>query len=571
MSGRFDLEREELLKEINLLKLENKKINRQLALADRTMEKLKNTTLAQENLSAVIAADKSKQEKYLQVIVDNSPDIIMLLDSSTKFILSTQSFLKRTRIPNIGFLHNKTFKQVFSSFSGDAWLEHMENIFIKALSANEIQVTDEKIAIGGSGDERNYVVSVIPFTYGHASDDGILVIFNDLTDIVRAMDQAKASNAAKSNFLATMSHEIRTPMNAIIGMANMLEKTELNEHQMFISQNIKNSSMALLALVNDILDFSKIEAGKFELVEEYFDILSMIKNLKSVFEILFAQKNLVFNVNLAPNIPNVILGDENRLKQVITNLLSNTLKYTQEGHVALNVSCPDEETIRFDVEDTGIGIKKEDLEKLFTPFEQLDKITNKNVVGTGLGLAITRKICKVMNGGVDVRSTYGKGSVFSITLPAVRGNVSDLKKGELEFVKFTAPNVHALVVDDIDINLVVAEAMLEEYDMKITLAPSGYKAIELARENEFDIIFMDHMMPEMDGIETTLELRNLGGYLENIPIIALTANATVEAQNMFTQNGLNGFVAKPIDSMLLNNCLYKWLAEDKITLTDAPG
>jgi CheY-like chemotaxis protein len=350
-----------------------------------------------------------------------------------------------------------------------------------------------------------------------------------------------------------------------------LEKTELDDHQKFLSSNVKSSSKALLSLVNDILDFSKIEAGKFELVEGFFDIFALLEGLKSVFGVLFTQKGLGFNVNADRNIPRIVYADENRLKQIISNLLSNALKYTKEGYAALNAYCPEAGFIRFEVEDTGIGIKENDLNKLFIPFEQLDKVANKNVVGTGLGLPITSKICETMNGVLDVKSAYGKGSVFSITLPVVVGDVSKLKSDRLEYVSFTAPDVRVLVVDDIELNLFVAGAMLEEYGMRVTLAQSGYEAVELARENEYDVIFMDHMMPEFDGIETTLELRKGGGYLENVPIIALTANATLEAQDMFIRNRMDGFVAKPIDPVSLNICLHKWLPEDKIIATEAPS
>jgi signal transduction histidine kinase/CheY-like chemotaxis protein len=570
MAEQLDLlDKEELLKELGRLQLENKKISRQLTVANNTMAKLRNTTIAKDNLSAVIAAEKSKQEKHLQIIIDSTPGIFILLDSSGNFILTTQSFLTLTGTPNIGFLHNKSFKQVFSPFSDETWLNRMEAIFVKAILTNTIQVTDEKLDIGGSGNARDYAVSVVPFTYGRALSDGMLVIFNDLTDIIHARDQARAASVAKSGFLATMSHEIRTPMNAIIGMADMLEKTELNDHQKFLSANIRNSSKALLSLVNDILDFSKIEAGKFELVEDFFDVMAMVESIKSVFGVLFTQKNLGFKVNIDPGIPGIIFADENRLKQIITNLLSNSLKYTREGFATLNVYSPEEGFIRFDVEDTGIGIKEDDLDKLFTPFEQFDKVANKNVVGTGLGLPITRRICEFMNGRLDIKSTYGKGSVFSITLPVVAGDASMLKNKQQEFMNFTAPDASVLVVDDIELNLFVAGAMLEEYGMKIALAASGDEAVDLALNSEFDVIFMDHMMPGIDGVITTLELRKRGGYLGSVPIIALTANATVEAQQLFNENGMNDFVAKPIDPLLLNACLYKWLPQDKIIMSGA--
>jgi len=518
-------------------------------------------------LTDLLKAEKTIQDRHIQVIIDNAPVPIVLFSSDAVFILSTQSFMELVGIKNSEFLKDKSFRQVFSLFSSDDWIIRMEGLFRTALETNTIQSTDEKIKTDQSGKLRDYAIKIVPFSYGKTDTDGILVIMNDQTEIIYARDQANASSKAKSDFLATMSHEIRTPMNAIIGMTDMLRKTELNEQQIFISESINKSSKALLALVNDILDFSKIEAGKFELSHGYFDVMEMLEHIKSIFNVLFIQKGLEFRFHVNSNIPKIIFSDENRIKQVITNLLSNSLKYTHEGYTALNVYCTDAGSLRFEVEDTGIGIKKEDIENLFTPFKQVDKVTNKNIVGTGLGLSIAHHICQVMNGSLEVNSTYGKGSVFSATFPVIKGDDSNLKSREAEFIQFTSPGTSALIVDDIEINLMVAEAILQEYDIEVTTAKSGHEAIELAKQKEYNIVFMDHMMPGLDGIETTMELRKLGNHWANVPIVALTANATTEAQELFLASRMNDFMAKPIDAQLMNACLYKWLPKDKVVLS----
>jgi CheY-like chemotaxis protein len=259
----------------------------------------------------------------------------------------------------------------------------------------------------------------------------------------------------------------------------------------------------------------------------------------------------------------MVHGDENRLRQVLTNLLSNAMKYTHEGSVEFSAWLSDEGMLRFDVKDSGIGIRKEDASKLFRPFEQLDTRKNRNVVGTGLGLAICYRLCRLMGGDLWLESEYGVGSTFSMAAPYTAasenaGESADVPK------EFSAPEAKVLVVDDIEINLDVTQAMLGGFNITADLVQSGKSAIEAVQKNTYDIIFMDHMMPEMDGIETTQCIRDLGGYLEKVPIIALTANVINGADVMFRENRFNGLLSKPIEFSSLNLCLRAWLPKNKI-------
>jgi CheY-like chemotaxis protein len=309
-----------------------------------------------------------------------------------------------------------------------------------------------------------------------------------------------------------------------------------------------------------------------------------------MFEIMFQEKKLAFHFHIDDTLPGFVYGDENRLRQVLTNLLSNAMKYTPQGQVKFSawlsrdnplssdnppfgdshVSREEDSGevspafLRFDVQDTGIGIRDEDAGKLFKPFEQLDTRKNRNVVGTGLGLAICFRLCQLMGGDLRLKSEYGVGSVFSVAIPYISATegVGDTAPGSLG--EFSARGVKVLVVDDIEINLELTEAMLDSFDIKVDLAKSGEEALKLVQTNIYDVIFMDHMMPGMDGIETTRRIRELRGPCAAVPIIALTANVINGAESMFLENQFNGFLAKPIEFASLNLCLRKWLPPEKI-------
>ena len=499
-------------------------------------------------------------------------------------------------------------------------------------------------------------------------------------------DKAENALKAKNNFLAKMSHEIRTPMNAIIGMSELALRedrlTAAKEHVL----TIKQAGVNLLSIINDILDFSKIESGKLEIIPANYLFSSLVNDVISIIRMRVIDSRLRFVVNIDSSIPNALFGDETRFRQVLLNVLSNAVKYTKKGFLSLSINgeITEDNTVllTIDIADSGIGIRQEDIESLFGDFVQVDLAANKGIEGTGLGLAITKNLVNAMGGNINVYSEYGKGSIFTITMPqkisspeplATVENTEEksvlvyerrhiyadsmvcnidnlgvtcervkndeelrekLKTKDYSFIfvayvllenvkkilselgskaqivvltgfgstvadnglstlampvysisvanilngvsdtfsynmnvnvtaRFVAPNARILVVDDINTNLQVAEGLLLPYKMRVDLCLSGAEAIQAVKTNRYDLVFMDHMMPEMDGIETTKRIRELGGEHLNLPIVALTANAVSGVKEMFLASGFNDFLSKPIDTVKLNAILEKWLPREK--------
>jgi signal transduction histidine kinase/HPt (histidine-containing phosphotransfer) domain-containing protein/FixJ family two-component response regulator len=387
-----------------------------------------------------------------------------------------------------------------------------------------------------------------------------------------ATQAAQAASEAKSQFLASMSHEIRTPMNAIIGMSDLMRMDNLDATQRRYFQDIRRMSYSLLSIINDILDFSKIEAGKMKLILADYDIFALYDNICSLTRFTVSGKSLELRHGVGSDIPRVLFGDEIRVRQIIVNLVNNAVKYTQNGYVELRLERLEKNGgayLSIMVKDTGIGIKKENFTRLFDRFEQVDSLKNRGITGTGLGLPIVKNLVDLMGGEILLESEYGKGSVFTVLLPLVAGNPDNVRQTSGLQRVMVSPEVKALVVDDNTTNLAVALGYLLRHGIQADTADSGAAALKMLQEKQYDLVFMDHMMPDMDGLETTRRIRALGGeHYTKLPIIALSANAITGARELFLASGMNDFISKPIGPHELNAALIKWLPPDKLSFPE---
>lgn len=399
----------------------------------------------------------------------------------------------------------------------------------------------------------------------------IIKTAKDLLMTEKKKQQAISAKKAEERFLANMSHEIRTPMNTIVGMTEILLRGDLTEDQKEYLNHIKSSGNALVSIINDILDISKIEAGKMELVEDVYAFRPMLDDIEKLIQNRIGDKPIALLCEIDQSVPDMLYGDGLRIRQIIINLANNAVKFTESGQIRIAIKAKQAEDGRISVfvsvADTGQGMKQEDIEKLFGAFQQVDALKNKGKEGTGLGLSISRHFVEMMGGQIDVKSEYGKGSEFFFTIyqKTVSEDMVCKLEEEENIMNFIAPNAKILLVDDNEMNRKVAVGLLEPLQMQIDTAINGKNALSMIQKKEYDLVFMDHMMPVMDGVEATRSLRAMEGeYYQKLPVIALTANAMKEAQQLFLEAGMNGFVSKPIQMKQICRVIREWLPQDLI-------
>ncbi len=494
-------------------------------------------------------------------LIENMPESVIILDEN--FFVSDMNQSAKTYFAEIGDCFGKPLPDQYAFL-----LDHYDEI---------INFTHE-----GKHFERQFMPIIFK-----KNIQGYGLILTDVSrshQLVLEMRELKRSadiaNEAKSSFLANMSHEIRTPMNAIVGYVELLSKENISKEGKMYAEEIRSSSNALLHIINDILDFSKIEQGKLEIVEEEYSTESLFSEIGNIVRMQSDKKGLKFINSVSPSLPSVLYGDKVRLKQVLLNIAGNAVKFTEVGTVKIvtewRKKAPDIAVLSITVTDTGIGIASENMNRLFNEFEQVDIRTTMTKPGTGLGLVISKNLLAMMGGNIDISSEYGVGTKVVVTIEQqiidespinVKSKDEEVENKPEQAEKFVAPDAKILVVDDNRVNLELMINYLKQYRIIPDTAESGAQSISLASQNRYDIIFMDQMMPEMDGIEAMKRIRALGyGYAAKVPIIALTANAIAGTRNLLISEGFTDYASKPLPLKTLEELLKRYLPKGTYTI-----
>ena len=564
-------EQSDLLKEY---KIQLKKLQRENRRLEREAEVLKSLNEQVSRTQQFFHQENQRQLCYNHQILKTSPYILVMVNEKLETVMASDVFFHMSDVSRDAVKEGMKLGEAFRNILGE---RELQTFLERCGSVLDSQGTDTFLLTTRMGEsERIYQADICYYLAQNEDAKGLSIILSDMTEIVEAKEKAIAAGKAKSRFLAQMSHEIRTPINAVLGMNEMILRECKDPSILEYSSNIQNAGRTLLSLINSILDFSKIEEGKMEIIPVEYDTASVMNNLVASISERARQKGLELQVELDRQLPAALFGDDVRVSQVIMNLLTNAVKYTEKGSVRFTVRGGErrdgEISLHVSVADTGIGIRKEDLPKLFESFERLDEVRNRKIEGTGLGMSIVTKLLEMMGSRLKVESVYGEGSVFSFEIRQKVVNETpigdyswrlDESRHSVGGETLRAEGARVLVVDDNEMNLKVAKNLLKLFGITPDLAVSGFETIERLRAgNRYHIIFLDHMMPKMDGVETLKLLKSENLLPDSTPVIALTANAVNGAKEEYLAAGFDDYLSKPINVMKLEQMLVHFLPKE---------
>lgn len=557
-------ELKELRKQVKKLSRENRQLEHELELIRTINEQVSRT-------QGFIQRESHKQNIYNDQLLRTSPYLLVMTNEELDTVMASDAFCRLAGQSREDIEHGLHLGAALQGVMPEADVASFIQLCQRCLDERKDRSFLLNTVMGQ--EERTLRVEISNYMDSSEAVMGLNILFVDMTEIVEAKERAENADKAKSNFLANMSHEIRTPMNAIYGMAEFILRDSTDAEAKENASMIKSAAKSLITIINDILDFSKIESGRMELIEDSYSLASLIKDVSGMINIRLQNKDVALKQAVSPALPDMLYGDEVRVKQVLINLLNNSVKFTKKGCITILMRHErvDADTCRIfvSIADTGIGIREEDLKKIFETFTRVDTKRNRSVEGTGLGLAISRRLVEMMGGELTVKSTYGKGSVFSFSILSkvenwtsigyLKSEAGDTRARVFE-AEFSAPEAKILVVDDNEMNLKVAQGILRPYQIKADCVDSGGKSIIAAAKEDYDIIFMDHMMPGIDGVEAMQKIRSIKNREHSI-IFALTANALSGGEEYYRRIGFSGFLAKPIEPKEMDSVLRNYLPE----------
>lgn len=548
---------DELLERIEALEAENKKLIRKNGRLEKDIKMLSNLNERAVEIRSNTDIEKQRQLFYMDIFMKYSNNAFVLFDSDLRIVMSNS---------NLGRSNYVCLNALLGRHMSDEWCEAFLARCKNAVDNKEGFSSIEKVTLNSIWGEQIYEVVCSPIDDSFGEKNEAILVFQDISEIAAAKEHAEAANRAKSTFLASMSHEIRTPMNAIIGMTEMILRESVSEEVSWYAEKVKEAGTTLLSIINGILDFSKIESGLIEVVDKPYELRRPLDYVVDMTIQRANDKNLKYVMEILPGTPIFFVGDELRLRQIVLNLVSNAIKYTHEGTVYTRVSYEDEsETLVVSVKDTGIGIREEDISKLFSSFGRLDTERNRNIEGTGLGLNISKQMAEMMGGDIYVESVYGEGSTFTLKIHQkidrdVRLSPSLIPHRELTQSKpsLIAPGARILVVDDHPVNLDVIALLLKDSRIILKTADSGVECIERMKKENFDLVLLDQMMPHLSGTETLQVIREQH-IADDVPVVVLTADAVAGAAQKYLDEGFADYIAKPVTYRDLEEVLLKFL------------